>query len=206
MSGQSSFWDQRYAEPGHAFGVAPNVFLASQAHRLVKGQRALVPGDGDGRNGVWLALQGLVVDTVDLSPKGVAKAIALAGERGVTINAIVADLTTWDWPVGVYDVVASIYLHFDEATSALMHNRMLASLKPGGIVVLEAYNPQHRAFQKTGSVGGPQDVAMLMSADRLRRDFRDADILLLEETEVDLSEGIRHTGRSSVTRLVARKR
>lgn len=206
MTDQTSFWDQRYAEPGLAFGPAPNVFLASQRHRLASGMRALVPGDGEGRNGVWLAEQGLSVDTLDLSPKGVAKARDLAAERGVTINAVVADLATWDWPISAYDVVASIYLHFDAAASALMHGRMLACLKPGGIVILEAYNPQHRAFQKAGSVGGPQDVGMLMSAERLRRDFHDAEIVLLEETEIVLTEGIRHTGRSSVTRLVARKR
>ncbi len=206
MSDQASFWDQRYTEPGFAFGAAPNVFLASQRHRLAKGMRALVPGDGEGRNGVWLAEQGLSVDTIDVSPKGVEKARALAAERGVTINASVADLTTWDWPVGVYDVLASIYLHFDNAASPPMHARMLASLKPGGIVILEAYNPQHRTFQKAGSVGGPQDVAMLMSADRLRRDFHDAEIVLLEEAEITLAEGNRHTGRSSVTRLIAKKR
>ena len=53
--------------------------------------RALVPGDGEGRNGVWLAAQGLEVDTLDLSAHGVAKARRLAAERGVAINAIQAD-------------------------------------------------------------------------------------------------------------------
>jgi hypothetical protein len=87
-----------------------------------------------------------------------------------------------------------------------MHHRMLASLKPGGVVILEAYNPRHLEFRKTGSIGGPQDVGMLFSAERLRRDFAGAEILVLEEVEIDLAEGSRHTGRSSVTRLVARKR
>lgn len=206
MSDQSNFWDQRYSEQDLAFGAAPNAFLASQANRLVKGQRALVPGDGEGRNGVWLATQGLIVDTVDVSPKGVAKAQAMASERGVKINAVVADLITWTWPVGIYDIVASIYLHWSESVSGSMHSRMLAGLKPGGIVILEAYNARHLEFRKTGSVGGPQDVGMLFSAGRLRREFKDAEIELLEEVEIDLAEGKRHTGRSSVTRLVARKR
>lgn len=206
MSDQASFWDRRYAEPGFTFGAAPNAFLASQAHRLGKGLRALVPGDGEGRNGVWLAEQGLIVDTVDLSPKGVAKALALAAARGVVINAAVADLTTWAWPVGVYDVVAAIYLHFPEGLSRAIHARLLESLKPGGIVILEAYNPRHRENQIQGSVGGPQDVGMLFSAERLRREFEEAEIEVLEEVEIDLAEGSRHTGRSSVTRLVARKR
>ena len=52
MSGQAEFWDERYRGEGFSFGTEPNAFLASQAHRLQPGMRALVPGDGEGRNGV----------------------------------------------------------------------------------------------------------------------------------------------------------
>ena len=68
--------------------LQPNAFLAAPHDRLVAGMRALVPGDGEGRNRVWLAAQGLKVDTLDLSAHGVAKAKRLAAERGVSINAI----------------------------------------------------------------------------------------------------------------------
>ena len=74
MTGQAEFWDERYRGEGFSFGTEPNAFLASQAHHLKPGLRALVPGDGEGRNGVWLAQQGLAVDTADVSPIGVAKA------------------------------------------------------------------------------------------------------------------------------------
>ena len=78
QKGPAAFWDEKYAGPrGASFGTAPNAFLASQAALLRKGQRALVPGDGEGRNGVWLAERGLIVDTVDASPVGVALAAAV---------------------------------------------------------------------------------------------------------------------------------
>jgi 2-polyprenyl-3-methyl-5-hydroxy-6-metoxy-1,4-benzoquinol methylase len=93
QQGPAAFWDQRYGVRGVSFGAAPNMFLASQAKLLRHGQRVLVPGDGEGRNGVWLAEQGLVVDTVDASPVGVANARTLAAERGVSINAVADDLT-----------------------------------------------------------------------------------------------------------------
>ena len=206
MGGPAEFWDQRYADPRLSFGAEPNAFLVSESGRFARGQRVFVPGDGEGRNGVWLARQGLVVETVDASPKGVEKARALAAERGVGIEASAADLAQWTWPTGHYDGVVSIYLHFPEVLRQNMHHRMLASLKSGGFVLLEAYTPRQLQFRVEGSVGGPSDVGMLMTEAQLRDDFAGAEIVSLIETLVELDEGHRHRGRSAVVRLVARKR
>jgi SAM-dependent methyltransferase len=92
-SGQS--WDERYAEDGFAFGTEPNDFLREVADQLPVG-RTLCIGDGEGRNGVFLAELGHTVTTIDLSPVGVLKARRLAAERGVTIDAHVADLEQYD--------------------------------------------------------------------------------------------------------------
>jgi hypothetical protein len=200
----SQFWDQRYSEPGFAFGENPNVFLVSQAAHYHKGQRALVPGDGEGRNGVFLAQCGLFVTTVDASRIGVHKAKFVAAERGVSLDAHCADLETWPWPQAQYDLVVSIFLHFQPDQRRRMHARMLQALKPGGLVVLEAYSPRQLLHRANGSVGGPHDVAMLYEPGDLLVDFQGADILMLEEVEVDLEEGLRHRGRSSLVRLVAR--
>src|SRR3546814_6197701 len=67
VRGSAAFWDARYQDRDFAFGSAPNAFLASQTFHLRPGLAALVPGDGDGRNGVWLAEQGLSVTSVDYS-------------------------------------------------------------------------------------------------------------------------------------------
>ncbi len=200
-----AFWDKRYSGEMMAFGVGPNEFLAIQRDRLQPGMRALVPGDGQGRNGVWLAEQGLIVDTVDISPIGIAKAQALAAERHVTINAIQADLLTWDWPRNAYDVIASIYLHFFDIDRPRIHHAMLAALKPGGLFILEAFNPGQLELQKTEHSGGPKTADMLFSVEKLRADFAGAEILLLEECVVDLDEGHRHKGKGAVTRLIARR-
>ena len=91
-------WQARFAEPGYLFGTAPNAFLKAQAHLLRRGERALAIADGDGRNGVFLAEQGLDVLSVDFSPVAQAKALALAKERGVTLRVEQADMTNWRWP------------------------------------------------------------------------------------------------------------
>lgn len=205
MSGQAEFWNERYSGEGFSFGTEPNAFLAAQAHRLKAGMRVLVPGDGEGRNGVWLAQQGLAVDTVDASSVGAAKARALAKERGVAINAQIADLLDWDWPHERYDIVAALYIHFFDADRPRMHRAMLDALKPGGLIVLEAFRIEQLEFQKAHNSGGPRSASMLCSRAKLEADFAGATILLLEEANVELNEGPRHKGPAAVIRAVVQK-
>jgi SAM-dependent methyltransferase len=202
MSGQAEFWDERYRGEGFAFGAAPNAFLASQARYQKQGMRALVPGDGQGRNGVWLAGRGLIVDSVDISPLGVAKSLELARSRAIAINAQIGDLLSWDWPRGQYDVVAALYVHFVDQDRPRMHRAMMDALKPGGILILEAFRVAQIEFQKKHGSGGPKTPDMLYSADKLTSDFSGASILKLEEAVVELDEGHRHKGPAAVIRAV----
>ncbi len=205
VNDQAAFWDERYKGDGFAFGTAPNAFLVSQAQYLKPGQRALAPGDGEGRNGVWLAEQGLIADTVDVSPLGVAKAKKLAQTSCVSIHAIEADLLTWNWPHEAYDIVAALFIHFFDADRPRMHRAMLDALKPGGVLILEAFRPEQLEIQKTYRSGGPKTADMLYSKEKLSRDFAGAEVLLLEEATVELDEGHRHKGPAAVIRTVVRK-
>jgi hypothetical protein len=216
MSGQknqtpgspAAFWDERYREPGFSFGEAPNAWLAAQRSSFTIGQRALVPGDGEGRNGVWLAELGLSVTTIDASPIGVHKANLLAAERGVTLDAQVADLTTWPWPTEAFDVVATIYLHFPSAIRRDMHRRMLQSLKPGGLLILEGYSRRQLVFRASGSVGGvegPSDPDLLFDPAEIVADFDGLAFEHFEEERVTLDEGKRHRGPSAVVRMKGRR-
>ncbi len=202
----ASMWDERYRAAPYAYGFEPNGFLSAQAYRLRSGMRALVPGDGEGRNGVWLATQGLQVDTLDLSGLGVAKAKRLAESKGVTVNAIEADALLWEWPEGAYDVVALIFLHLIEPQRRALHTKALGSLKPGGLVVLEAFRPEQIERQAKGVRGGPRDPALLYSLEALRSDFADGDVVTLEEADASLDEGALHQGLSAVVRAIVRKR
>jgi SAM-dependent methyltransferase len=199
----AAFWDSRYAGADYAYGEAPNAFLASLD--LPREGRALVPGDGEGRNGVFLAEHGLQVESLDLSPQGVAKARTLAARRGVTLEARVADVLAWDWPLAVYDVVALLYLHLAPPERRRLHRLTLAALKPSGRVVLEAFTPRQLERQRAGARGGPREAALLYSAEDLAADFAGSEIERLQEVDVDLREGALHSGESAVVRLVAKR-
>jgi protein-L-isoaspartate O-methyltransferase len=201
----AAMWDARYRPEAYAYGLEPNAFLAAQAHRLKAGQRALVPGDGEGRNGAWLARQGLAVDTLDLSAFGVAKARALAEKRGVALNAVQADALRWDWPESRYDLIALIYLHLVEPERRIVHAKALRGLKPGGLIVLEAFRPEQLLRHAAGARGGPRDKALLYSVEALREDFAGEEILLLEAAEAQVDEGHLHAGQSAVVRALVGK-
>lgn len=197
----AAFWDLKYVGDDYFYGKEPNAWLVSQAGRLRPGMRALSVADGEGRNAVWLAGQGLDVTAVDASGNAVAKAKALAAACGVAVTHVQADLTSWAWPAAAFDVVVAIFAHFTPEHRPAIHRAMLDALARGGLVLIEAYFP----FQHLHRTGGPPDLDMLYTAWRLAQDFQAAEIIELAEVTTDLQEGSGHSGRSAVVRLVARK-
>lgn len=195
------FWEQRYAETGYAYGTQPNVYLTTHAALFQPGQRALVIGDGEGRNGVWLAEQGLHVLSVDYSATGLRKAEALAQERGVNLSTECVDLTAWEWPQGVFDFVVIIYVHFPPEVRARLHQAALHALKPGGQVILEAFTYE----QLQHNSGGPPVRDMLYDAALLEDDFSDGEIIELDECCDVLNEGKYHVGDTAIVRARIRR-
>lgn len=197
----NEFWNSRYNEEGFAYGTKPNIFLSSFSDNFKVGQKVLVIGDGEGRNGVWLAEQGCAVVSVDSSRVGVEKSQNLANEKGVKIDALCADLNQWDWPESEFDFVVVIYVHFPPEVRALLHNKVVSTLKPGGQLIMESFTPDQLNY----SSGGPPVLEMLYTADMMKDDFQLLEIQQLEECIAELNEGKYHCGESAVVRLLAIK-
>jgi len=197
-----AMWDERYREPEPVYGTRPNSYLEKQSSRFMPAGRIFVPADGYGRNGHWLARQGFAVHTVDLSPVGVERSRKTAREAGLTLTIEQADLSSWNWPAAEFDGVASIFLHLPPELRNKIHPAMLRALKPGGILIIEAFTPEQLQFHS----GGPKDASLLYTADLLREDFAGAEVLELEEVKVDIDEGTKHSGLSAVVHGVFRAR
>lgn len=197
-----NFWDQRFTEPGYKYGTEPNAFLREQAARLHSASRVLVPGDGEGRNGVWLAEQRHTVLSVDSSEVGLQKARALAVSRGVSLPTERVDLADWAPEADSLDAVVLIYTHLPSAIRSAAHRRLAEGLQSGGWLILEAFHPAQLAH----SSGGPKDADMLYTPELLDADF--AGLLapaLVWQGETTLSEGPGHRGLAHVTRWVGRR-
>lgn len=194
-------WDERYAGGGFQFGEAPNLYLESLAPRLRPGMRALALGDGEGRNGAWLAAQGLAVTSLDWSPVGSAKAAALAARRGVAMACVTADASAWDYPEGGFDLVAWIYLHLPPADRTAAAAGVVRTLAPGGMLALECFTPAQQGRRS----GGPKMVELLWSRAIVEDLFGGLEVLELLEGTVRLDEGPRHQGPAEVVRALLRK-
>jgi SAM-dependent methyltransferase len=197
-------WDDRYAGDEYHFGTEPNAFLVACAPLLVPGDRALLVADGEGRNGVWVAAQGLRVDAFDASPVAVAKARRLATARGVEVTFDEADADGWAWSEAAYDVVAAIFIQFaSPALRRRIYARVAAALRPGGVFLLEGYTPA----QLGHGTGGPRVLEQLYTPAQLREELGAVGLVIerLEAYETVLEEGPGHSGRSAVIDVVARR-
>ncbi len=197
-----SIWNERYSGEEYHFGTEPNAFLVSQAARLKSGMSCLAVADGEGRNGVWLAEQGLNVLSVDNSPVAVEKARALAEMRGVKIDVELVDLAEWDWGSERFDIVAGIFIQFaDPLVRIGQFANLRRCLKPGGLLLLQGYTPRQLEYR----TGGPSQAENLYTESLLREAFSDMEILHLAEHDSDIQEGAGHSGMSALIDLVARK-
>jgi cyclopropane fatty-acyl-phospholipid synthase-like methyltransferase len=194
-------WQTRFAAPGYAFGKAPNAFLKAQAHLLRPGLRALSVADGEGRNGVWLAEQGLDVLAIDFSEAGLAKARALAAERGVTLRTELADVTTWRWPAEAFDVIAAIFIFVEPAERPAFFENLKGALKPGGLLFMQGYRPEQLNYR----TGGPPKAERMYTRAMFQEAFGDMAALDIHEHDSVINEGSAHLGLSALIDLVARK-
>ena len=195
-------WQERYSTPDYAFGKEPNAFLARCRPLLPKSGKALAVADGEGRNGVWLAKQGLDVLAIDFSPAALAKARTLAAENNVAVTFIEADVHAWDYPEGAFDVVVEIFTQFSPpADRARKWAGMRRALKPGGLLIVQGYTPKQLDY----GTGGPKQIEQLYTREMLESAFGDFDTVVIEEEEVELHEGASHSGMSAVIGLTARK-
>ncbi|SOC02306.1 methyltransferase domain-containing protein [Rhodobacter maris] len=195
-------WDERFAGADYYYGTEPCAFLRREAWRLARGAEVLSVAEGEGRNAVWLAAQGLCVHALDASAPALAKLQALATERGVAVATEQADLTRYIWPVEAYDAVLGLFIQFAPPTlRAALFRGMAQALKPDGILFLHGFSVR----QLANSSGGPRVAEQLWTLDDLRAAFLGWKILHQGDYDADLGEGAGHAGRAALIDFVVRK-
>jgi cyclopropane fatty-acyl-phospholipid synthase-like methyltransferase len=196
-------WETRFSAPEFVFGTEPNEFLRSHAHLLPPRGKALAVADGEGRNGVWLAQQGLEVLSIDFSPAAQRKAHALAKARNVSLRIERVDVTGWTWPANEFDVVAVIFIQF---ANPEQRKRIFAgvrrALKPGGLLLLQGYRPEQLNYK----TGGPSAVKNLYTEEMLAAEFADFADLQIRAHDSMTREGTGHVGMAALIDLVGYKR
>lgn len=193
-------WEERYGADHYVYGIEPNAFLLANESSLPMDE-VLCLADGEGRNSVYLAGTGRTVSAVDLTQTGVAKTLRLAADCGVTVHAETGDLANYDLGDERWDGIVSIFAHLPSVVRVDLHRRVVRALRPGGILLLEAYTPD----QIGRGTGGPPSPDLTMTAEGLRSELQPLDLLHLAEVEREIVEGVGHTGSGSVVQVIARK-
>jgi SAM-dependent methyltransferase len=160
-------WDQRYADTELVWSVTPNQFVAAELADLPPG-RAVDLAAGEGRNAIWLASRGWDVTAVDFSQVALDKGRRLAESQELTgsVSWVCADATTWAGD-GEYDLAVLAYLQLAEGERRAAARAAFEALRPGGTFLLVAHDSSNLAE----GTGGPQDPAVLMTADDVLDDL-----------------------------------
>ncbi len=193
-------WDERYAEAEYAYGTEANAFLAAVACRIPEGP-VLCLAEGQGRNATFLAALGHPVTAVDQSAVGLERARALATERRVEISCVQADLAEYEIEPDAWAGIVSIWFHVPAPLRARVYRQAVTGLRPGGVLVVEAYTPRQLDF----GTGGPRVPDLLVPRAVLEEELAGLDFVLSQDAERDVVEGRYHHGPAAVVQVVARK-
>ena len=158
-------FDRIYAMETPPFRTSASQFLA----RMVDGRktgRALDVAMGQGRNSLFLAAAGWDVTGYDISEGGMAAANAAAARAGVKINTVHATHEAFDYGIAQWDLIVETFA-FTNLSDASYRKRVIDSLKPGGLLVIEGFG------------GGPPNVML--------EGFRDLRVVAYEDRQ-DVSD------------------
>ena len=200
-------WDARYLNEEYAYGIKPNAFFKEAIEKYKLNGTILLPAEGEGRNAVYAAKMGMKVTAFDISEEGKKKALKLAEKENVTINYKVGDFFDLDIIKQTYKSAALIFAHLPVSILSKYHQKIADLIEPNGFIVLEGFSKNHlKLSDENPSLGGPKNIEMLFSKESIQKDFSDFEILLLQEINVNLSEGKYHNGVSSVIRFIGKKK
>lgn len=182
-------WNARYAEQSAGAAREISACLREWVEHAPPG-RALDIACGTGRNAIFLASRGFVVEALDISALALAQARQAAGAAGAQVDWIERDLDEGLAVVGPYQLV--IQLHY---VNAAITRSVPSLLAPGGVFICQ----QH--LQTSEAVGGPQSPQHRVAAGELPQLAAGLEILHYAETLRSDPDG----QRFALATLVARR-
>lgn len=202
------FWDSKYASDKYVYGTQPNEYLKHIINKGILSGKIMFPAEGEGRNAVYAAQHGIDVVAFDQSREARIKAMRLAADKGVDIEYMVGEFMKVIINKNEqFDGAVLVYAHFPNHLRTVYHRYVAKHIKPGGVVVLEAFSKDHSKYQQQNpAVGGPRNIDMLYTTEIILSDFHEFTPLDIKQMKVPLSEGIGHNGTASVIRFTGIKK
>jgi 2-polyprenyl-3-methyl-5-hydroxy-6-metoxy-1,4-benzoquinol methylase len=161
-----ALWDERHAARQPIESFEPDPTLVDEIGSLRPG-RALDLGAGDGRNAIWLAIQGWQVTAVDFSQVALDRGRALATASGVRVEWQLADLLEWSPGASRFDLVTLFFIHLPPDERRDVYARAAVAVAPGGTLLIVG----HDRTNLVDGVGGPQDPTVLFTPGEVAADL-----------------------------------
>jgi len=198
---QDGKWERRYQEPGQLFAATPSPLLLDHQNLFDPTMRVLVPGDGEGRNGVWLAKQGLDVTSVEISSSAVEKARAWATKQSTALNQLCGDVLTYPLQENEFDAIVLIFVHLPRNDMDSLLDKIQIAARPGGYFFFEGFHQDNL----TACDSGPRDPDMLFTLDQLERRFSTWQIKLLTTVDTQVEKRGEFLGKGIAIHFIAQK-
>jgi len=157
-------WNEAFRN-GAMFQKEPNELLVDTVKGRTPG-KALDIAMGQGRNAIWLASQGWKVTGIDISDEGIRIAKETAEKRGLAIDAVLADMDTWDLGTERWDLVTMIYAGADPK----LVERARRSLVRGGLFVVEVFHADGTGGTRSSGFATGQLASMFKDGFTILRD------------------------------------
>lgn len=200
-SGGGEMWNERFSQQKHLYSTHPNVLFKQYLDGKKPG-KILLPGDGEGRNGVYAAKADWEVVTFDSSEIGVKHSQELAREQKVNVNAFQSSIEDFSFDPGYFDVIAIIFLHLPRHLREKHFLRLSNFLKKNGEIYILGFEKGQINYNS----GGPKDLDMLYSVDELSNEFQGLNIIKNAAFEYEIDEGPKHQGTARLIEFIAKVR
>lgn len=194
-------WDQKYTLDTYLFGTEANAFIKQKASIFKSGSTIAAYAEGEGRNAVYLALEGHEVTAYDYSKVGLDKAHQLAKEKKVSITTKLVNLEEDELLCDYYDGAILVFGHFNKKHQLSILNKIMNSISIGGYFIMEVYEES----QSKLDTGGPKDIEHLYNAKQLLDWASNYSVIHFFTGETERNEGLRHTGVCRVVQLIIQK-
>lgn len=197
----NNFWNDRYKSDEYFYGEEPNAFIKEQAFRLTNYHKVIAFAVGEGRKAVFLARQGHKVTAIDYSEDGLEKTKKLAEKHNVEVHTKKVDLLADSSPVNEYDAAIMVFGHFHNDHQKMILDKMIQTIKPGGLIMFEVYSKKQINY----GTGGSKDIDMLYDPIDILTWCEEHEVIHFFNGEQERVEGKGHTGLADVIQVVISK-
>lgn len=196
-----NMWQDRFDTEGYVYGIEPNEFV-KQYYKVFKGSKKIGAfAEGEGRNAVFLSMRGFMLTAFDFAQSGLSKTKKLASENHVHVATRLTDLIHDETPIEEFNGAVMIFGHFPKKYQKLIFDKVVKSVTPGGMIMMELYSEEQLHYQ----TGGPKDIDLLYNPQDVLEWCSDYKIKHFYVGEVVRNEGTLHTGLAHVIQFIIQK-